>query len=171
MVVGWLGTVFRTGGNLGFSLLATGVVAVLFQPLRDRIQRWVNRFLYGERDEPYAVISRLGRRLEDTFVPDAVLSAIVGTVSEALRLLMPQIALSQGGEMAVAAAVGVPDEDPVRLRWRSPVGELHVRAARPGRAVRGRLTCGCSTIFPTGRHRHSFPHPGEQKLSRRASGW
>ncbi|MEZ4523534.1 MAG: histidine kinase [Thermomicrobiales bacterium] len=135
VVVGWLGTVFRTGGNLGFSLLATGVVAVLFQPLRDRIQRWVNRFLYGERDEPYAVISRLGRRLEDTFVPDAVLSAIVGTVSEALRLPYAAIALSQGGEMAVAAAVGVPDDDPVRLPLvyqQSPVGELHVGRRAPG---------------------------------------
>ena len=38
-IVGWLGTVFRTGGNLAFSLLATGIVAVLFQPLRERIQR------------------------------------------------------------------------------------------------------------------------------------
>ena len=59
-VVGYLGAVFRTGGNLGISLLATGIVAVLFVPLRDRLQRTVNRLMYGKRDDPYAVVLRLG---------------------------------------------------------------------------------------------------------------
>ena len=52
LVVGYLGVLFRTGSNLAISLLATGVVAVLFQPLRDRLQRGVNRLMYGERDVP-----------------------------------------------------------------------------------------------------------------------
>ena len=58
-VVG-LGALFQARGNLGVSLLATGLVAVLFQPLRSRLQRGVNRLMYGERDDPYAVTSRLG---------------------------------------------------------------------------------------------------------------
>src|SRR5215217_632938 len=58
-----LGALFQTQGNLAVSLLATGLVAVLFQPLRSKLQRGVNRLMYGERDDPYAVISRLGRRL------------------------------------------------------------------------------------------------------------
>ena len=65
-----LGTVFQAQGNLAISLLATGFVAVLFQPLRSRLQRSVNRLMYGERDDPYAVISRLGRRLETTLAPE-----------------------------------------------------------------------------------------------------
>src|SRR5215211_3086895 len=64
LIVGYLGALFQTGGNLLISLLATGVVALLFQPLRDRLQRAVNRLMYGERDDPYAVLSRLGQRLE-----------------------------------------------------------------------------------------------------------
>src|SRR5215218_5889653 len=55
-----LGTLFQAQSNLAVSLLATGLVAVLFQPLRGRLQRGVNRLMYGERDDPYAVISRLG---------------------------------------------------------------------------------------------------------------
>ncbi|RPJ44162.1 MAG: sensor histidine kinase, partial [Chloroflexi bacterium] len=43
LVVGYLGGLFRTGGNLAVSLLATGLVAILFQPLRNRLQRAVNR--------------------------------------------------------------------------------------------------------------------------------
>jgi hypothetical protein len=51
------------------ALVATGLVAVLFQPLRERLQRGVNRLMYGEREHPYAVLARLGRRLEATFAP------------------------------------------------------------------------------------------------------
>jgi signal transduction histidine kinase len=136
-VVGWLATVFRTGGNLVFSLVATGIVAVLFQPLRARIQRAVNRLVYGERDEPYAVISRLGRRLEEAFAPDAVLPTIAGTVREALKLPYAAITLRQEGTVVVAAASGDPAPDPVRLPLvyqQEPVGELLLAPRAPGEA-------------------------------------
>src|SRR5205814_1987574 len=47
-------------------LLATGVVAALFQPLRARLQRGVDRLLYGVPVDPYQEISRLGGQLEET---------------------------------------------------------------------------------------------------------
>ncbi len=93
LVVGYLGALFHTGSNLVISLLATGLVAVLFQPLRGLLQRAVNRLLYGQRDEPYRVISRLGQRLEATVAPDAALSVIVETVAQALKLPYAAISL------------------------------------------------------------------------------
>ena len=72
-MVGSLGTVVQMPGNFILSLLAVGLVAVMFAPLRSRLQRAVNHLLYGQRDEPYAVVSRLGQRLESTITPDAVL--------------------------------------------------------------------------------------------------
>ena len=45
--------------------VATGLVALLFQPVRQRIQQAVNRLIYGDRDDPYAAVARLGQRLED----------------------------------------------------------------------------------------------------------
>jgi signal transduction histidine kinase len=95
-VVG-LGTLFQARGALGVSLLATGLVAVLFAPLRDRLQRAINRLMYGERDDPYAVVSRLGERLEVTLTPDAVLPTITETVREALKLPYAAIALPRDG--------------------------------------------------------------------------
>src|SRR5215203_4253127 len=80
-----LGTVFQARGNLAISLLATGLVAVLFQPLRSRLQRSVNRLMYGERDDPYAVLSRLGRRLEASLEPEAVLPTLVEDIARALK--------------------------------------------------------------------------------------
>jgi signal transduction histidine kinase len=104
LVVGYLGALFHTGSNLVISLLATGLVAVLFQPLRELLQRAVNRMLYGPRDEPYLVISRLGQRLEATLAPDAVLSIIVETVAQALKLPYAAITLKQDEEFAIAAS-------------------------------------------------------------------
>jgi signal transduction histidine kinase len=104
LVVVFLGGLFHTGNNLVISLLATSLVAVLFQPLREWLQRAVNRLLYGQRDEPYRVISQLGQRLEATLAPDAVLSVIVETVAQALKLPYAAIALKQDEEFAIAAS-------------------------------------------------------------------
>jgi len=82
LVVGILGTLLHAFGNVLISLLATGLVAVFFQPLRARLQRLINRLMYGERDDPHAVLSRLGRRLEATLALEAILPTIVETVAQ-----------------------------------------------------------------------------------------
>jgi signal transduction histidine kinase len=106
LIVGYLSLLFQGSGNLWVSLVATGVVAALFQPLRARVQRLVNQLLYGQRAEPYAVVAELGRRLATSLAPDAVLPAIVETVAGALRLPYAAIALRQGDDEVTAAAYG-----------------------------------------------------------------
>lgn len=115
LVVGYLGALFRTGGNLAISLVATGLVAMLFQPLRDRLQRGVNRLMYGDRDEPYAVLSRLGQRLESTLAPKAVLPAIVETVAGALKSPHAEVLLLHDGAFETSASRGVPTGEPLVL--------------------------------------------------------
>jgi signal transduction histidine kinase len=135
LMVGALGALFQTSGNLVTSLVATGVVAVLFQPLRERLQRGVNRVMYGQRDEPYAVLSRLGQRLEATLAPDAMLPTIVETVREALKIPYAALALKQDASMAVATAVGTPVEAPLRvplIYQHETVGELLLAPRAPG---------------------------------------
>jgi signal transduction histidine kinase len=94
LVVGYLSQLFQTSGSFLISIVATGLVAILFQPLRERLQRGVNRLMYGERDDPYAVISHLGRRMEDTLAPEAMLPTLVETVAQALKLPYVAIALA-----------------------------------------------------------------------------
>jgi hypothetical protein len=103
VVVGYLGVVFRTGGNLVVSLVAASLVAVLFQPLRERLQRRVNRLMYGERDEPYAVLSRLGRRLEASLEPESVLPTLVEDIARALRLPYVGIWFAEGDKLLLGA--------------------------------------------------------------------
>ncbi len=114
-VAAGLGTLLEVEGNVALSLLATGLIAVVFAPLRDRIQRAVNRLMYGERDDPYVAISRLGRRLEATLTPEAVLPAVVQTVREAIRIPYAAIELRQNDGYVIAASSGEPVDDPLRL--------------------------------------------------------
>jgi signal transduction histidine kinase len=103
LVVGSLSVLLQVRGSLFIALLGTGVVALLLQPLRERLQQAVNRLMYGERDNPYAILSRLGERLEGTMAPVALLSTIVETVGQALRLPYVAIALNEDGQFKMAA--------------------------------------------------------------------
>ncbi len=103
VIVGSLGTLLQTGGNLPVSLFGTGIIAISFQPLRERLQRGVNRLMYGERDDPYAVLGRLSEQLEVVAASQSVLPTIVETVAEALKLPYVAIALKEGDQFSIAA--------------------------------------------------------------------
>jgi signal transduction histidine kinase len=124
-----LGRSLGAPGNAGGSLFAAALVALAFAPLRARIQRGVNRLMYGQRDEPYQVLSALGQRLEATIAPSAVLRTIVDSVSAALKSPYVAIALQRDGVLQVAADKGVAVSDPVVMplvHRHQTVGELRV---------------------------------------------
>jgi signal transduction histidine kinase len=132
-VVG-LGTLIQAQGNVLLSLLATGLIAVLFQPLRTRLQLGVNRLLYGERDDPYAVLARLGNRLKATLAPEAILPTMVETIAQALKLPHAAITVKYGEEVRLAASYGVPRGEPfsVPIVYQSElVGQLHLTPRHP----------------------------------------
>jgi signal transduction histidine kinase len=130
-----LGALFQAQGNIAVSLLATGLVAVLFQPIRSRLQRGVNRLMYGERDDPYVVISRLGRRLEAALAPDTVLPTLVETIAQALKLPYAAILLKEGEGFRTTAAYGSPRGEPETLPLvyqREELGRLVLSPRSPG---------------------------------------
>jgi len=135
LVVGTLGALIGASGNLVISLIATGLVAVLFQPLRAWVQWGVNRLLYGQRDEPYSVITHLSQRLEGTLAPDAVLSTIVETVAQALKLLYVAILLKQEDTFRLAASAGELVGEPLILPLvyqKDAIGHMRLAPRTPG---------------------------------------
>jgi two-component system, NarL family, sensor kinase len=97
-----------TDVELGVALPATILVALAFQPVRGWLQRRVNRLLYGHRDEPYAAISTLGRRLGEAVAPADVLPVMVETIADTLRLPYVAVELASGPAVVHgAAAAGV----------------------------------------------------------------
>ena len=115
LVVGALGLFFQAQDNLIVALLATGVVAALFQPLRERLQHGVNRLIYGERDDPIEVLSQLGKSLETALPTDQVLLTLVETIAQTLKLPFVGITLHHHESDRLAAQFGTPVADPVEF--------------------------------------------------------
>jgi len=135
LAVGALGTFFQTQSNLIIALLATGIVAALFQPLRERLQHRVNRLIYGERDDPVETLSRLGRRLELAVPPDKVLPTLVETIAQTLKLPYVAIHLPHQEGEKIAALYGdlVPELVQFPLVYQGEdTGQLAVGLRSPG---------------------------------------
>ncbi|MGH3940826.1 MAG: sensor histidine kinase [Pseudonocardiaceae bacterium] len=88
-------TAFTTGARWQ-QAVAVGAIAMLFGPLQEKVQRGVNRLLYGHRDEPYKVVSQLSHRLEQAMDPAAVLPQVVETITDSLQLPYVAIELTYG---------------------------------------------------------------------------
>ncbi len=114
-VVWYIGELFPSESQWLNSLVATGLVAILFAPAKDRLQRLVNRMMYGENDDPLAVLARLGRRLENPLSPHDALSVVVRTVREALKLPYSGMELHQNGDTFIVAEDGDSEREPIRL--------------------------------------------------------
>lgn len=134
-IVGYLGSLFQARDRSFIAFLTAGLVAALFQPLRDRLQRGINRLMYGERDDPVAVLSRLGQRMEATVAPEALLPGLVETVAQALKLPYVAIGLGEDDRLKVAAAYGLPVDHVLRLPLvyqAETIGQLLVAPRSPG---------------------------------------
>ena len=135
LTVGALGLLFQTQGNILITLLATGLVAVLFQPLREKLQAGVNRLVYGERDDPIEALARLGRMLEDALPADQVMSTLVVAIAQTLKLPYAAIYLTGEDGMRLAAASGEQAAELVRfpLVYQGlRIGELEVAVRQRG---------------------------------------
>jgi signal transduction histidine kinase len=79
-----VGTLVGSGGkpNLMLSILATAIVAIGFQPVRERFQRIANRLVYGKRATPYEVLSEFSGRVAETYAADSVLSRMAQVLQE-----------------------------------------------------------------------------------------
>ncbi|MFG1708532.1 sensor histidine kinase [Nonomuraea sp. M3C6] len=84
--------------------------AFSLSPARFRIQRLVNRFLYGERDEPYTVIGRLAARLESAGSIQRLIPDLLEAVTEALRL--PSAAVEMLGDDGSVRRIAHGDPSP-----------------------------------------------------------
>ena len=97
------------GVGLGGSLVATAVIAVSFAPARDRLQRWVDRRLYGERHDPVRAMARVGERLRDAPGGD-VLAEVLQAVCETLRLPSATLRVEDRVEVAAYGRPGAASE-------------------------------------------------------------
>jgi signal transduction histidine kinase len=100
MVVG-IGTAIGQGDrpNLGLSILATAVVAVAFQPVRERVQRFANRVVYGKRATPYEVLAHFSERMASTYAADELLPQMARILAEGTGAERAEVWLVVGKEL------------------------------------------------------------------------
>lgn len=135
------------GGSLpGFwpAVLASAVVACLFQPIRSRIVAVADRLAYGDRLEPYEALAELVRRLGESAGADATLAEIAAAGRRATGAEAVTIELygESGDPVAVArdgaGPAGSPPAHHLRITdGRTTLGLIRVVPA-PGRPLRRR---------------------------------
>ena len=96
----------RAGRGTAVQVVATAAAAASLFPLRDRVQRQVDRLFYGDREMPYEALARLGRRVEESAGTESALDSVVKTIADSLRLPYAALELRLGDEWRQAAAYG-----------------------------------------------------------------
>jgi signal transduction histidine kinase len=105
VVVG-VGALIGSGSkpNLVLSILATALIAVAFQPVRERVQRFANRLVYGKRATPYEVLSEFSDRVAGTYATQEVLPMMARTVAEGTGASLAHVWLRSGTKLTRAAS-------------------------------------------------------------------
>src|SRR5437762_346273 len=105
IVVG-IGSLVQHGArpSLGLSILATAVVAVAFQPVRERVQRFANRLVYGKRATPYEALSAFSGQLAGAVATEDLLPRVARVLAEATGALRTQVWLRAGDGLRLEAA-------------------------------------------------------------------
>jgi signal transduction histidine kinase len=100
-----IGALIGSGGrpNLALSILATAIVAVGFQPIRARLQRIVNRLVYGKRATPYEVLSRFSGQVAETYAADDVLPRMAKVLCEGTGAATATVWLRAGTQLRPVA--------------------------------------------------------------------
>jgi signal transduction histidine kinase len=98
LVVG-VGTVVGNRRSPLLSALAAAIVALAFQPLRQRAARLANRVVYGKRSTPYQVLSDFARRIGGAYASEDVLPQMAQIVAAGTGAEQVVVWLRVGGEL------------------------------------------------------------------------
>jgi signal transduction histidine kinase len=103
VVVG-LGRIIGTrSDNVLLSIVATGIVAVAFEPVRERVQHLANRLVYGHRATPYEALSTFSSGMGETVATEEKLSRLAQILAEGTGARTAFVWLVVGDELRCAA--------------------------------------------------------------------
>jgi signal transduction histidine kinase len=107
----------RGDAGFGLSILATAVVAVAFQPVRERMQRLANRLVYGKRATPYEALSTFADQIGAAVPAEDLLPRLARVLADATGAARAEVWLADGDRLRLEAACPGDDQgDPQRRR-------------------------------------------------------
>jgi signal transduction histidine kinase len=86
------------------SIIAAFLVAILFQPARERMRRFANRVVYGERATPYEVLARFSDRVGSAYAAEDILPRTARVIADGVGASHVEIWLHVSDELARAAS-------------------------------------------------------------------
>ena len=82
LIVVGLGTAVGSTNNPFLTLLAAALIALAFNPVRDRAKHLADRLVYGERATPYEVLSGFSEQMAGTYALEDILPRMARVLSE-----------------------------------------------------------------------------------------
>ena len=107
LVVG-VGTVVGSTHSTFLTVLAAAVIAIAFNPVRERARHFANHVVYGKRATPYEVLSEFAGRVAGAYEHDDVLPRMAGILGEGTGARGARVWLRIGDELRPAASWGEP---------------------------------------------------------------
>ncbi len=105
VVVG-VGAVVGSTRNPFLTLVAAALIALAFNPVRDRAKRFANRIVFGKRATPYEVLSEFSERMAGTYSLEDVLPRMAAILGEGTGARRARVWLKIGDELRPAASWG-----------------------------------------------------------------
>jgi signal transduction histidine kinase len=84
--------------------VVAAVVALIFQPVRTRLQRLANRLAYGRRASPYEVLANFSRHVSELYADEEITVRMARILAEGTEADRAEIWLRVGDELRLAAS-------------------------------------------------------------------
>ena len=110
LVIG-VGTLVGNRRSPLLSAIAAAMIAVAFQPVRERSRRFANRLVYRKRATPYEVLSEFAEHMAGTYSLEDVLPRMARILGEGTGARRARVWLRLGDELRPAAGWGEPGGD------------------------------------------------------------
>src|SRR5206468_2638684 len=103
VVVG-IGTAIGSARNPFLTLGAAALIALAFNPVRDRAKRFANRLVYGKRATPYEVLSQFADKMAGSYSVEDVLPRTAQMLAEGMGATRADVWLRVGRELQAAGS-------------------------------------------------------------------
>jgi signal transduction histidine kinase len=121
IVVG-IGTFVASESNAVLTIAAAAVIAVAFQPVRERARHLANRLVYGKRASPYELLSEFSGRVSGVYATEDLLPRTARVIGEGTGATRADVWLKVGSQIRPAGTW--PDEAPRLEAMAVPDGEV-----------------------------------------------
>ena len=105
-----------TTADRAIPFVVAAVLALIFQPVRNRLQRLANRLVYGKRATPYEVLANFSRGVSELYGDEDLTVRMARILSEGTEADRAEVWLRVGDELRLAASWPASGATPASLR-------------------------------------------------------